>query len=45
MIEFHWTFGYSLEKEKLKPEQSDVLDAQFKILVDAFLVAKKTLGI
>jgi hypothetical protein len=45
LIEFHWTFGYSLEKEKLKPEQSDVLDAQFKILVDAFLAAKKSLAI
>jgi len=40
LIEFHWTFGYSLEKEKMKPEQSDVLDSQFKKLVDVFVTVK-----
>lgn len=42
LIEFHWTFGYSLEKEKMKPEQSDVLDSQFEKLVAAFVANKKT---
>ena len=42
LIEFHWTFGYSLEKEKMKPEQSDVLDSQFNKLVDAFVANKQT---
>lgn len=41
-IEFHWTFGYSLEKEKLKQEASTVLDSQFQKLVDAFLTVKKS---
>ncbi|MFK7769830.1 MAG: hypothetical protein AB8B55_21660 [Mariniblastus sp.] len=40
-IEFHWTFGYELEKEKMKTEQTQLLDEPFKKLVDAFLVAKK----
>lgn len=40
LIEFHWTFGYSLEKEKMKPEQSDMLDAQFNKLVEAFVKCK-----
>ena len=42
LIEFHWTFGYSLEKEKMKPEQSDTLDAQFNKLVEAFVSCKKS---
>lgn len=41
LIEFHWTFGYSLEKEKMKPEQSDVLDTQFNKLVKAFVACEK----
>ena len=40
LIEFHWTFGYSLEKEKMKPEQADVLDFQFNKLVTAFVANK-----
>ena len=42
LIEFHWTFGYSLEKEKMKPEQSDSLDAQFRKLVEAFVACEKS---
>ena len=42
LIEFHWTFGYSLEKEKMKPEQSDVLDAQFNNLVEAFVAHQES---
>jgi len=40
LIEFHWTFGYSLEKEKMKPEQADTLDTQFNKLVEAFVGCK-----
>ncbi len=43
-IEFHWTFAYPLKEEKLKKENADLLDAQFKQLVDAFLVAKDALS-
>lgn len=43
VIEFHWTFGYSLKREKEKPEQADSLDHQFQKLVDAFLTAKAEL--
>ena len=42
LIEFHWTFGYSLEKEKMKPEQSDVLDSQFNKLVEAFVANQES---
>ena len=42
LIEFHWTFGYSLEKEKMKPEQSDALDAQFNKLVEAFVSCRES---
>ena len=42
LIEFHWTFGYSLEKEKMKPEQSDVLDTQFNKLVEEFVASKES---
>ena len=41
LIEFHWTFGYSLEKEKMKPEQSDTLDLEFNKLVEAFVASQK----
>ncbi len=41
LIEFHWTFGYSLEKEKMKPEQSDTLELEFRKLVDAFVASQK----
>ena len=44
VIEFHWTFGYELEKEKMKTEKTDLLDAPFQKLVDAYLEAKKELG-
>ncbi len=40
LLEFHWTFGYPLEQEKLKQEHADLLDSQFQKLVDAFLAAK-----
>jgi hypothetical protein len=43
VIEFHWTFGYSLEKEKMKPEECGLLDSDFEKLVDAFLIAKESL--
>jgi hypothetical protein len=43
-IEFHWTFGHSLEKEKMKDEASNILDDQFQKLVDAFLIAKEQIG-
>ena len=43
IIEFHWTFGYPLKKEKQKIEHANMLDTQFKQLVDAFLVAKEEL--
>lgn len=36
-IEFHWTFGYPLEQEKLKQENSEMLDDRFHQLVEAFL--------
>ena len=43
LLEFHWTFGYPLKKEKLKTEHADMLDTQFHKLVDAFLaVSEKT---
>jgi hypothetical protein len=46
MIEFHWTFGNEpLPKEKQKPENSETLDSNFNDLVEAFLKAKKDLGI
>ncbi len=44
VIEFHWTFGYELEKEKMKTEKTNLLDAPFQKLVDAYLHAKKELG-
>lgn len=42
VIEFHWTFGCSLEKEKMKPGECGLLDQQFKKLVDAFMNVKQT---
>ena len=44
VIEFHWTFGYELEKEKMKTEKTNLLDEPFQKLVDAYLDAKKELG-
>jgi len=44
VIEFHWTFGYELKQEKMKTEKTDLLDAPFQVLVDAYLEAKKELG-
>lgn len=35
-IEFHWTFGYPLRQEKLKKENTDMLETQFQKLVDVF---------
>lgn len=36
VIEFHWTFGHELPKERLKPEHSADLEPEFRRLVDAF---------
>ncbi len=44
-IEFHWTFGYPLEKEKLKQENASLLESQFNSLAEAFLTAKNQLSI
>lgn len=41
LLEFHWTFGYPLEKENLKTEHADMLNAQFHKLVEAFLVVSE----
>ena len=45
IIEFHWTFGYSLAKEKMKPEKSSMIEEKFNRLVEAFLEAKADLRI
>lgn len=45
VIEFHWTFGYELKREKSKMEKTDLLDAPFHKLVDAYLVAKEKVGL
>ncbi len=44
VIEFHWTFDYDLKKEKMKTEKTNLLDAPFQKLVDAYLDAKKQMG-
>ncbi len=36
ILEFHWTFGFELEKEKQKPDHSAGMDVQFARLVEAF---------
>ena len=41
LLEFHWTFGYPLEQEKLKTDHADMLDTQFHKLVEAFLAASE----
>jgi hypothetical protein len=45
VIEFHWTFEYAAEKEQMKQDHTDILDAPFKALVDHYLVAKSEVGI
>ncbi len=36
-IEFHWTFGFELNREKEKPDHAADLDSHFRKLVDSFL--------
>ena len=43
VIEFHWTFDYTVEKESMKQSHTDILDAPFKELVDCYLIAKTDL--
>ena len=43
VIEFHWTFDYSVDKEKMKQDHTDILDAPFHQLVDQYLAGKATL--
>ncbi len=45
MIEFHWTFDYSVEKEAMKQSHTDILDQPFQQLVECFQQAKTELGI
>lgn len=45
VIEFHWTFDYAVEKEKMKQDKIGILDAPFQKLVDAYLAAKTELAI
>ncbi|MFT7632249.1 MAG: hypothetical protein ACI87E_003301 [Mariniblastus sp.] len=44
VIEFHWTFDYSVEKESMKQEHTKILDQPFQALVDRFLESKTELG-
>ncbi len=43
VIEFHWTFDYTVEKETEKKDKTDILDSPFQKLVDRYLVAKAEL--
>ena len=43
IIEFHWTFGYELEEEKLKDENKSPLEKKFDELVAAFSREKQTI--
>ena len=45
VIEFHWTFDYTVEKEKQKQNKTNILDVPFRKLVDAYLEAKQNIGI
>lgn len=44
VIEFHWTFGYDLQRESEKTENTNLLDQPFQNLVDAYLNSKEQLG-
>lgn len=44
VIEFHWTFGYDLQRESEKTENTNLLDEPFQTLVDAYLSSKEKLG-
>jgi hypothetical protein len=44
-LEFHWTFGHDLDKEKHKPAHADRVDEKFHDLVAAFLNAKRQLSL
>lgn len=41
-IEFHWTFGQELAREKQKPDHSSDLETQFGILVAAYRAVTET---
>ena len=45
VIEFHWTFDYTVEKESMKQTHTDILDAPFQKLVECYLSAKTELGL
>ena len=45
VIEFHWTFGFELEKEKLKVENADTLETRFQELVARYLQIKDKLNL
>ena len=45
VIEFHWTFDYSVEKESMKQTHTDILDDPFQKLADSFRQAKTELAI
>ena len=40
VIEFHWTFGFELEKESGKEEHAEELESHFQSVVDAYQRAK-----
>ena len=44
VLEFHWTFSYDLKLESEKTENTNLLDAPFQKLVDAYLDSKRSLG-
>jgi len=45
VIEFHWTFDYTVDKEADKKDKTDILDSPFQKLVDKYLESKASLGI
>lgn len=45
LIEFHWTFGDELDREKHKQEHAESLDSRFQELCHNFVVVKAELGI
>ncbi len=45
VIEFHWTFGFDLEKENQKNEHAADVEAQFRKLSQHFVAVKQELGI
>lgn len=45
VIEFHWTFGFELEKENQKIENSNLLEEQFRKLSERFVAVREELRI